>query len=81
MEESIQTLGSQDLDLNPSSNCFPSGSDGKESACNVRPRFDPWVGRSSGEGSGSPLQYSCLQNSMDRRAWRAAVQGVKKSQT
>ena len=37
-------------------------------------------GRSSGGGNGNPLQYSCLENSMDRGAWRAAVHGVKKNQ-
>ena len=39
------------------------------------------LGRSSGEGNGNPLQYSCLENSMDRRAWWATVHGVTKSQT
>ena len=43
--------------------------------------FDPWVGRSLGEGKGHPLQYSGLENSMDRRAWWATVHGVSKSQT
>ena len=38
-------------------------------------------GRSSGGGHGNPLQYSCLENPMDRGAWRAAVDGVTKSQT
>ena len=38
-------------------------------------------GRSSGEGSGYPLQYSCLENSMDGEAWWATVHGVTKSQT
>ena len=46
--------------------CFAGGSDGKESACNAG---DPGSGRSSGEGNGNPLQYSCLENSMDREAW------------
>ena len=41
----------------------------------------PGSGRSSGEGNGSPLQYSCLKNSMDRRAWQATGHGVAKSQT
>ena len=41
----------------------------------------PGSGRSPGEGNGKPLQYSCLQNSMDRGAWRATVLGVAKSQT
>ena len=48
-----------------------------------RPGFDPGfgLGRSPGEGNGYPLQYSCLENSMDRGAWRATVQRVAKSQT
>ena len=41
----------------------------------------PGSGRSAGEGNGSPLQYSCLENSMDRGAWGATVQGVAKSRT
>ena len=41
----------------------------------------PGLGRSSGEGNGSPLQYSSLENPMDREAWQAAVLGVAKSQT
>jgi len=61
---------------------FPGGSDGKESACNAR---DPGLilgsGRSLGEGNGYPLQYSCLENSMDGRAWWATVHRVTKSQT
>ena len=40
----------------------------------------PGSGRSAGEGNGSPLQYSCLENSMDRRTWWATVHGVTKSQ-
>ena len=40
-----------------------------------------WLGRSSGEGNGYPLQYSCLENSMDRGAWQATVHEVTKSQT
>ena len=38
-------------------------------------------GRAPGEGNGNPLQYSCLENSMDRGAWRATVHGIAKSQT
>ena len=46
---------------------FPGGSDGKESACNAGyPGLIPRLGRSAGEGNGYPLQYSCLENSMDR---------------
>ena len=41
----------------------------------------PGLGRSPGEGNGNPLQYSCLENSTDRRAWWATVHGVAKSQT
>ena len=48
---------------------FAGGSDGKESVSNAeRPGFDPWVGETPGEGNGNPLQYSCLENSMDRGA-------------
>ena len=49
--------------------CFPGGSDGKESACNVRDLGSfPGLGRPPGEGNGNLLQYSCLENSMDRGA-------------
>ena len=41
----------------------------------------PWSGRSPGEGIGDPLQYSCLENSMDREAWRVTVHEAAKSQT
>ena len=41
----------------------------------------PGSGRSLGGGNGNPLQYSCLEDSMDRGAWRATVQGVTKSRT
>ena len=41
----------------------------------------PGSGRSPGGGHGNPLQYSCLENSMDREAWRATIHGVAKSQT
>ena len=61
---------------------FPSGSDGKESACSAGdPGSVPGLGRSPGEGNGNPLQYSCQENSMDRGAWRATVSGVARSQT
>ena len=61
---------------------FPGGSDSKESACNLGdPGSTPGLRRSPGEGNDFPLQYSCLGNSMDRRAWRATVHGVAKGQT
>ena len=44
-------------------------------------QFHPGWGRSPGEGHGNPLQYSCLENPMDRGAWRATVHGVVESQT
>ncbi|CAN0563136.1 unnamed protein product [Rangifer tarandus platyrhynchus] len=53
------------------------GSDHKESACNARDTSSvPGSGRSSGERNGSPLQYSCLENLMDREAWQATVHGI-----
>ena len=52
---------------------------GKDSACNARdPGSTPGWGRSPGEGNGASLQYSCLQNLMDRGAWWATVHGVAK---
>ena len=58
------------------------GSDCKESACNAGDLgLVPGLGISLEEGSGNPLQYSCLESSMDRGAWWAAVQEVAKSQT
>ena len=61
---------------------FPGGSDGKASACSAEdPGSIPRLGRSSGEGNGNPLQYSCLKNSMDWGTWWATVHGVAKSQT
>ena len=61
---------------------FLGGSDGKESICNVGdlgsiPRF----GGCPGEGNGYPLQYSGLENSMDRGGWQATVHGVSKRWT
>ena len=58
---------------------FPSGSDGKESACNTGDLDSvPESGRSPGEGSGNPLQYSCLGTPTDREAWWITVHGVIK---
>ena len=62
---------------------FPGGSDGKESACNAGdPGSIPGLGRPLKEGNIEPLQYSCLENPMDRGAWQAAVHwGCKESHT
>ena len=56
---------------------FPGGSDGKESVCSEGDLGSiPGSGRSPGEGNGNPLQYSCLEKSMDRRARWATIHGV-----
>ena len=61
---------------------FPDGSDGKASACNAGdPGLTPGSGRSLGEGNGTPLQYSRLENPMDGGAGQATVRGVPKSRT
>ena len=61
---------------------FPGGSNGKESACNAGDLGSvPGLGRSPGKGNGYPLHYFCLENPMDRGAWRATVHGVAKSWT
>ena len=62
--------------------CFLGGSDSRESAWNVGGLSSiPGSGRSLGEGNGYPLQYSSLENFMDRGTWRAIVHGVPKTQT
>ena len=64
---------------------FPSGSVVKNPPANAAAEGDvisiPGWGRSTGEGNGNSLQYSSLENSMDRGDWRATVHGVTKSQT
>ena len=61
---------------------FPGSSAGKEFACNAGDLGSiPGLGRSLGGGHGTPLQYSCLENSMDTGAWRTTVHEVSKSQT
>ena len=65
---------------------FPDGSVGKESACSTGDTGDvgsiPGLGRSPGEGNNYPLQYSCLENPMDRGAWPVTVYGgCKESDT
>ena len=61
---------------------FPGGSAGKESACNAGDLgLISGLGRSPGERKGYPLQYSCLENPMDRGAWQTTVLGVANGQT
>ena len=61
---------------------FPGGSEVKVSACNPgNLGLIPGSGRSPGEGNGNPLQYSCLENPMDRGVWEVTVHGVTKSWT
>ena len=56
---------------------FPHSSVGKESACSAGDLCSiPGLGRYLGEGNGNPLQYSCLENPMERGAWQAIVHGV-----
>ena len=50
-------------------------------AGDMRLGFNPWVGRSPAGGRGNPFQYACLENPMDRGAWRATVRGVTNSRT
>ena len=59
---------------------FPGSSEGKESGCNEGDLgLIPRSGRSPGEENGYPLQYSCLENCMDRGAWWATLHGVAES--
>ena len=89
----LQSMGLQRVRHNRATNtqrhsqfnrlCFPEHSDGKESACQAG---EAWVqslgsGRFPGGGHGNTLQYSCLENSVDRGAWGATVHGIAKSQT
>ena len=60
---------------------FAGGSDSKESACSAADLGSvPGLGRSSGEGNGYPLHYSCLKNSTNKGAWQATVHGVAKTE-
>ena len=60
----------------------PGGTSVKKSACQCRRRgFHPWVGRSPGGRNGYPLEYSCLENPMDRGTWQATVHRVAESDT
>ena len=66
----------------PTRNYWTCSSDSKESAWNTGdPGSIPGLERSSGEGNGNPLQYSCLENPMNRGPWQSTVYGVTKSNT
>ena len=64
----------------PSEGDFPGGASGKKPDCQCRRHkrleFDPWVRKIPGGGHGNPLQYSHLENPMDRGAWRAMAHGI-----
>ena len=64
---------------------FPGGASGKEPGCQFRRcerrGFDPWIGKICWIRAWQPTLYSCLENPMDREAWRATVYGVAKSRT
>ena len=63
--------------VNIQSTVFPGGSEGKESTCNAEDLDSiPGSGRSPGEGNDNPLQYSCLENPMDRGAWCGGLQSI-----
>ena len=69
-------------DVSPFTLGLPWRLSSKESACNAGEAGSvPELGRSPGERNGNPLQYSCLEDPMDRGAWQATVHGVAKSQT
>ena len=77
------TLGQNDHEMGPKSWSYlwpwRGGSEVKVSACNAGDLgMIPGLGRSPGEGNGNPLQYSCLENPMDRGAWWATVHGVQR---
>ena len=63
--------------------CYSGHASGKEPICQCRRHkrhgFNPWSARSSGEGNDYPLQYSCLENLMDRGPWQATVHSISKS--
>ena len=62
---------------------FPGGASGKELACQCgrhkRLRFDPWLRKTPGGEHSNPLQYSCLENPMDRGTWQAIVHRIAES--
>ena len=76
----MNTIWRHNVDHGDNSWGFPGGSDSEESACNAGdPDLILGLGRSLAEGNGYLLQYSCLENSIERGAWWATVFGVTKS--
>ena len=76
--------GDSPIDIHYSKDCgLPGWHSGKEPACQCRRLkrhgFNPWVRNIPGGGHGNPIQYSCLENPMDRGAWRATVHRVAES--
>ena len=70
----ILPFHSKKLSLNVVTYCFPGSSDDKEPACNVGELGSvPGLARSPGDGDGNRLQYSCLDNPLDKGAWQATV--------
>ena len=74
-----------DMGIDRNIPAFPGGTSGKEPSCQCRRckrlGFDPGLGRSHGRGHDNPLQYSCLENPMDRGDWQATVHRVTESWT
>ena len=77
-----RTTDSENLGNLPQIRDFPGGPSGKEPSCQCkrckRHKFNPWFRRSPGEGNGNPLQYSCLENLVDRGPWWAIVHAIRK---
>ena len=78
----IETTYFNSLCLSLQHSGFPGDSEGNESTCKAGdPGSIPGSGRSPREGNGNPLQYSCLENPMDRGAWQATIYSITKNQT
>ena len=81
----LQELSHRKFKLTVINMGFPGGTTGKDLTCQCRRckryGFDQWIGKTPGEGHNNPLQYSCLENSMDGEAWWATVHRVAKSCT
>ena len=78
LHKNDRSFSSENLIMHKVQEGLPWWLSGAESACSVGDRFDPGLGRSPREGKSNPLQYSCLENSMDREAWQATVHGGHK---